>query len=262
MKLGHSRKLLTILSTILEPGAAHDKEEEDEGEGRVGVDSITAQRELLDPYVAKWTEDETDKVCAYLLDWNTNARHTFTCQCLLASLIRIRGAHVLDKTPALRDGCSALSAYGERHFLRLNKLHQASFVLDYMVSQMTMLPSEGPQSDEQREKEIAKNAFLKRAVEQEKEEERKEAKRSKKKAKEEVDELVLFGKEADTSSDESSVDEGAAEMKVNEEEEEEEKPQRRSRVSKGGPASSKAAKGSKRKPESAPPASRRKTRRK
>ena len=108
MTLGHSRKLLTILSTILEPGAAQDKEEEEEG-GEEG-DNITAQMKRLDPYVAKWTENEIDKVCSYLLDWNTNARHTFTCQCLLASLIRIRGAHVLDKTPAVREGCSALSA--------------------------------------------------------------------------------------------------------------------------------------------------------
>ena len=129
MKLGHSRKVLSILTTILEP---RTDLEHVNSEDKLTVND---QMKRLDPYVTTWTDEETEKVCAYLVDWNTNARHTFTCQCLLASLVRVKRALMLGKTSALREGCSALSAYGERHFLRMNKLYQASFALDYMVSQ-------------------------------------------------------------------------------------------------------------------------------
>ena len=95
MKLGHSRKVLSILTTILEP---RTDLEHVNSEDKLTVND---QMKRLDPYVTTWTDEETEKVCAYLVDWNTNARHTFTCQCLLASLVRVKRALMLGKTSAL-----------------------------------------------------------------------------------------------------------------------------------------------------------------
>lgn len=200
LKLGYSRRLLTILTCILE-------EEGEEAQAAVPVatasdrsSSAAAERQAgkLDAFVGEWSDEELDKVCAYLLDWNTNARYAHTSQCLFSSLLKVKGAQVLKRVPALQESCTALAAYSERHLLRISKLHQASFVLDFMVAQMTMLPSELTEDDiAAADAENRKNRFLLDRAEQARAERMEQEKRDKGKnegatSEVEDDTLVLF----------------------------------------------------------------------
>ncbi len=152
----------------------------------------------MDAFVGAWSDEELDKVCAYLLDWNTNARYAHTSQCLFCSLLKVKGAQILKRVPALQESCTALAAYSERHLLRISKLHQASFVLDYMVAQMTMLPSELTEDDiAAADAENRKNRFLLDRAEQARAERMEQEKRDKGKnegttSEVEDDTLVLF----------------------------------------------------------------------
>ena len=204
LKLGYSRRLLTILTCILEE---EEKEKEKEAQAVVPVatagnssSSAAAERQAgkLDAFVRGWSDEELDKVCAYLLDWNTNARYTHTSQCLFSSLLKVKGAQVLKRVPALQESCTALAAYSERHLLRISKLHQASFVLDFMVAQMTMLPSELTEDDiAAADAENRKNRFLLDRAERARAERMEQEKRDKGKnegttSEVEEDALVLF----------------------------------------------------------------------
>jgi hypothetical protein len=251
MKLGYSRRLLTIFTTILE-----QEEPAALAPGAVALPVAVAHASRLDQYVSQWGEEDVDKVCSYLLDWNTNARHTHTCQALFNSLVRVKGARALEAAPALREGCSALAAYSERHFLRVNKLHQASYVLDYMVAQMTMLPSETGADSSRTE--VDKNRYLQSRARAEEEALKAAADGAAKgkNGKKGEEELVLFrsGAAGDSDSDSDSDGEEEAEAvaaPVEEEEEEEEekvitKPKGKGKGKAASPAAVRATRASKR----------------
>jgi len=83
------------------------------------------------------------QVVGYLVDWNTNAKHAYVSQALLAALVRVVRTDRLLTLRAFAEATPGLLAYSERHFSRVDRLHQASYVLEYMASMMRMLPLEG-----------------------------------------------------------------------------------------------------------------------
>lgn len=140
LDLGHSLRVLNILTTILEEGG--DKEEEKEW-ARDNPDlfcSVWSRR--LDPYVLAFTEEQLEKVVTYLKEWNANARHCFTSQVLLNALLRLVRADALMKHRVVLEALPALLSYSERHYQRLDRLNQASYMLEYFASMIALLPIE------------------------------------------------------------------------------------------------------------------------
>ena len=81
-------------------------------------------------------------VITYVKDWNTNARYCFTSQIVVNSIMRV---HKIDHIMSIKGASEALPAilsYSERHFQRIDKLYQASYLLEYMSSLMSLLPNE------------------------------------------------------------------------------------------------------------------------
>lgn len=95
----------------------------------------------LDPYIGGWREQEIEKVVAYLRDWNTNSRHSFVCTMLLDSLFRLHGHQKLLALRTVAECLPALVAYYERHLDRINKLHESSYLAEYVVSLMVNFPT-------------------------------------------------------------------------------------------------------------------------
>lgn len=102
----------------------------------------------LDKYVRAFTDDQIDKIVGHLKEWNTNARHCYTCQVLISALIRVVRADKLAKHRVVLEALPGLLTYTERHFQRLDKLHQASYMLEYFSSLIGLLPPTTTSSSE------------------------------------------------------------------------------------------------------------------
>ena len=126
MSLGHSFRLLTVLTAILEDDDKND--------------IIIAER--LDPYIGTWTDEDLEKVIIYAKDWNTNARYCFTSQIVINSIIRVHKVDHVMSINGVSEAIPAILSYSERHFQRIDKLYQASYLLEYMSSLMSLLPNE------------------------------------------------------------------------------------------------------------------------
>ncbi len=138
LDLGHSLKVLQILTAVLEQEPKQAK-----GDAESKEDLFTLDWSLrLDPYVRAFTEEQLDKVVTYLKDWNSNARHCYTSQVLLNSLLRVVRVEALMKHRVVLEALPALLSYTERHYQRLDRLNQASYMLEYFASMISLLPEE------------------------------------------------------------------------------------------------------------------------
>jgi hypothetical protein len=132
--------LLTVLTAILEDDDKND--------------IIIAER--LDPYIGTWTDEDLEKVIIYAKDWNTNARYCFTSQIVINSIIRVHKVDHVMSLNGVSEAIPAILSYSERHFQRVDKLYQASYLLEYMSSLMSLLPNETNIKDDINNKKISK----------------------------------------------------------------------------------------------------------
>lgn len=159
--LGHSHRTLTILKSILEDeegnlqSAAvsdHDVTSAINAESALEVflSSLSTQNRInkslivknkLDKYVSKWSDTDIEKIVTYLKDWNTNAKNSYVCTLVLDSLFQTQGYERLMSLPELVGSLAAIISYSERHYQRMNKLHQSTYITDYILSVMTSLPT-------------------------------------------------------------------------------------------------------------------------
>ena len=123
-ELGHSYRLWCVLSEMLEtPGLGGLR--------------------CFDSYVARWDDSRLATALEYLRDWNTNATKSAVAQALLGSLLR---SVPLERVKSLEGAASlveGLAAYTERHLQRVDRLVQASYIIDYTCSAMSALGDPG-----------------------------------------------------------------------------------------------------------------------
>jgi U3 small nucleolar RNA-associated protein 13 len=141
LDLGHSLKVLNILTAILEVEGKRQSAVSTTA-GKKGDAFTSDWSRRLDPYVKAFTPEQLDKVVTYLKEWNTNARHCYTSQVLLHALLRLVRAEELMKHRVVLEALPALLSYSERHYQRLDRLNQASYMLDYFASMIALLPVE------------------------------------------------------------------------------------------------------------------------
>jgi U3 small nucleolar RNA-associated protein 13 len=105
--------------------------------------------ELLRDMVGSLDFALTQQLMTYLRDWNTNAKHSHAAQSTLFQLFHTYRADSMTKFPLMKDLLQALIPYSTRHFQRLDKLLQASYILDYTLEAMNLLPDLQPIEDSQ-----------------------------------------------------------------------------------------------------------------
>jgi U3 small nucleolar RNA-associated protein 13 len=93
----------------------------------------------FDEYVTEWSADDLVQVMGYVKEWNTNSRNSYVVNVLLTSVIRLVGIDELIKLPALAELLAGISAYSDRHFQRLDRLHEATYLLEFVNSEMSIV---------------------------------------------------------------------------------------------------------------------------
>ena len=147
LDLGHSLKVLNILTAILEENKKN-KNSTTSSNTSEEEDLFTSDwSKRLDTYVLAFTEEQLEKIINYLKDWNSNARHCYVSQVLINSLLRIYHTDRLCKHRVVLEALPALISYSERHYQRLDRLNQASYMLDYFASMISLLPTDTTNTD-------------------------------------------------------------------------------------------------------------------
>jgi hypothetical protein len=176
LELNHASKVAMILSTILEEedeksyvtsassastgpskftlltsmtsGSASSRSLSVSGDDdeAYDIDYGTPIFERLDSFIYKLSviEDKTllSRLIGFTKDWNTNSRQCHIAQAVINSLLRIVKVKKLITFDHAKETAKALLSYNERHYQRLDKLYQASFLLEYMTSMMALYPLE------------------------------------------------------------------------------------------------------------------------
>ena len=139
LELGHSNRVLRILNSVLveapegsDATAQHDLDNEPV--------TPSQQGRKLDRYVSKFNDDECTKLVSFCKEWNTNSRNAHLSQLALSSLLRTLGVERLLSIKQIANAVPALLAYSERHFQRIDRLHQAAYALEYISGLMSLLP--------------------------------------------------------------------------------------------------------------------------
>lgn len=100
--------------------------------------------ERLDSYLIELSDEELIKVIVFCKDWNSNARQCFVAQVVVHALFRIMSLEKLQQLRPFIEALPNFTAYSEKHYERVNRLYQASYLLEYMSSLMTLMPMEEP----------------------------------------------------------------------------------------------------------------------
>ena len=76
----------------------------------------------------------------YLSDWNTNAKHSYVSNLLLGALLRVFRVEKLLCMRAFVEAIPGLLSYSERHYQRIDRLTQATYMIEYTQSLLAGLP--------------------------------------------------------------------------------------------------------------------------
>ena len=94
-------------------------------------------KSVYDQYVEEWSNEDLVQVMGYVKEWNTNSRNSYMVNILLTSIVRLVGIDELVKIPALAPLLDGIAAYSERHYRRLDRLHEATYLLEFINSEMS-----------------------------------------------------------------------------------------------------------------------------
>ena len=161
MELGHRNRLLGILLDLVQgprqrgqrafptlPGSQAKRD----------MDPLEPEQ-VLTHVVAHLTVDQLATLRDWIKEWNTNAKHAAITQALLSTILKEVPPQQLETIENVGKTLEALIAYSERHFQRIDRVLQKSYLVDFnVVSMKNLLPlqaqEEGPVrvvSDEERE---------------------------------------------------------------------------------------------------------------
>jgi U3 small nucleolar RNA-associated protein 13 len=164
MKLRQPFRILSILTSILDQiGKSAPSSDSSFNAPEQSLDDILL--ELMTSGMKKSSDSENDaednseqgekllmQLVDYAKEWNTNAKNCFVAQTLFQSIFRLMSTDKLARWPAIRENIAGLVAYTERHFQRASRLREASYLLDYVVRQITgMLPLESLREQQRQE---------------------------------------------------------------------------------------------------------------
>ncbi|ETV94253.1 hypothetical protein H310_11928 [Aphanomyces invadans] len=106
------------------------------------VPTAAASHAVYDHVVQQLSNDQLCKLLEWIRDWNTNAKHSEVTQLLVSSLLRVVPPSRWAKIEHAGKMLDGLIAYTERHFQRMERMLQKSYLVDFtIVSMQKLLPS-------------------------------------------------------------------------------------------------------------------------
>jgi U3 small nucleolar RNA-associated protein 13 len=85
---------------------------------------------------AGFSQPQMETFLSYVRDWNTNAKHSSVAQRVLKQLFSQFAPSFFEQIPTIKSLMEGIIPYTERHFQRLDRLLQRSFLLDYTLQRM------------------------------------------------------------------------------------------------------------------------------
>ncbi|KAF0696149.1 Aste57867_13065 [Aphanomyces stellatus] len=98
-----------------------------------------ADAAVFDEVVRALNDESLLQLLEWIRDWNTNAKQSEVTQLLLSSLLRVVPPSRWEKMPAATKLLEALIAYTERHFQRMERMLQKSYLVDFTIVSMQKL---------------------------------------------------------------------------------------------------------------------------
>lgn len=90
----------------------------------------------LDSFIAELEDEYIEKILTLVVDWNTNAKYSFVSQCVIGSCFRVFKVERLKKIRKFEEVLAALMSYSERHYSRIDRLHEASYIIEFISGQL------------------------------------------------------------------------------------------------------------------------------
>lgn len=136
-ELGHPNRLLQILRDLLE-GPRHSDTPVLPGGAPIDPDTFEPETIFAD-VVTSLDDAQLQTLLDWLRDWNTNAKHSAVCQVVLSALLRALPPSKLKSLEHVSATLDALIAYSERHFQRIDRMLQKSYLVDFSIVSMKNL---------------------------------------------------------------------------------------------------------------------------
>ncbi|KAL4151729.1 hypothetical protein PRNP1_008670 [Phytophthora ramorum] len=138
-ELNHPNRMLQILRDLLE-GPRHKDQPMLPGGKPIDPDNFSPE-DIYAPVVLSLEDEQLTTLMEWLRDWNTNARNTSVCQVLVSSILRELPPSRLKSLDGASKTVEALIAYSERHFQRIDRMLQMSYLVDFsIVTMKSLLP--------------------------------------------------------------------------------------------------------------------------
>mmetsp|Transcript_7549 Transcript_7549/g.22069 ORF Transcript_7549/g.22069 Transcript_7549/m.22069 type:complete len:1079 (+) Transcript_7549:194-3430(+) len=135
LQVDKPRQALKILTALLENEISSSKNKD-------GKQPVT----ILQRHVAEWDLDRIAQVLKYCREWNTRARNSSLAMWVLQAIVttitvdRLTSKEAMEtKHGSVPEILAGITPYAERHFERLDRLHANSYLLDYMLVNMSSL---------------------------------------------------------------------------------------------------------------------------
>uniref|UniRef100_K3WQG2 U3 small nucleolar RNA-associated protein 13 C-terminal domain-containing protein n=1 Tax=Globisporangium ultimum (strain ATCC 200006 / CBS 805.95 / DAOM BR144) TaxID=431595 RepID=K3WQG2_GLOUD len=140
-ELGHPNRLLQILRDLLE-GPRHKDEPVLPGGAPIDPD-VFVPEDIFAQVITSLDDEQLKTLLDWVRDWNTNAKHSAICQVLISSMLRELPPAKLKTLDSMGKTLEALIAYSERHFQRIDRMLQKSYLVDFsIVSMKNLFPVE------------------------------------------------------------------------------------------------------------------------
>jgi len=125
---------------------AHDSSDSEDDEPFL---SIEAREELLmivpkpsttmEALAKSMSIEDLTKVLKYIQDWNANSRYAHIAQRMLNAILTNLSPEVLKQVKGIKEIISAIVAYSQRHFVRVDNLLRKSYMIDYTLQSSTFV---------------------------------------------------------------------------------------------------------------------------
>ena len=95
---------------------------------------------MINDIVKTFNEKRLLQWMKYVRQWNTNSRHSVLAQYCLSMVLRnFKPEKLMLISPEMKSITEAILAYSDRHFKRIDKLVQQSYLLGHTLSAMNVL---------------------------------------------------------------------------------------------------------------------------
>lgn len=141
-ELGHPHRLLQILMDLLQGPRHQDYPTLPGTEAGIKPDfDAFSPEQIFAKVVTSLSTEQLKTLFDWAKEWNTNARHTAVTQTLISTILREIPPHQLKQIENFSRTLDALIAYSDRHFQRIDRMLQKSYLVDFsVVSMKNLLP--------------------------------------------------------------------------------------------------------------------------